>query len=69
MKEMDSTEMPIILNIIFKKSSFLERERMIHISKRQLLWSLSRLNVLTRPAVAILQADRSQLEDKTDTAR
>lgn len=69
MKEVESTEMPITVAIIFKKSSNLKCKRMIHIRKRQLPWLLACPTVMTRPAAAILQPVRSQLENKANTVR
>jgi len=67
MREIQSTEMPIILNIIFKK--FLKCKRVIHLRKRQLFWTLACPNAMTRLAAAILEPVRSQLENKANTAR
>lgn len=69
MRQIESTEMPIILNIILKKkkkTSFLKCKRMIHLRKRRLFWALACPKAKIRLAPALLQPVRTQLENKAN---
>lgn len=68
MKEINSTKMPIILNMIFKKNCILKM-REIHSRKKQLLHTLACPKMIIRPAELSLQPERNQLENKADTMR